>query len=160
MWWFKTLAVTAVILGALLLGVVVAYAGWSWNAQLSVEGVEVRTDWTVVDDQTGQSYDSESGDFHATITAAFAKEADVEVLAVADTETVRVKHRGSLECKPDGVEAEFVFKVSALEAVSANKVVATIRVGGQEIDKVTGQLDERLQFQVVIPADSPDCYDD
>ena len=158
---FKTLIVSGAVIAAMLLGAVVAYAaGWSWNAQLNVEGVDVRTDWTVVNDQTGESYDSESGKFHAAITASFPKGAQAEVLVMADAETVHLKHVGSLECDSDGVEAEFSYKVTALDTVSANKVVATIFVNGQELGQVTGRIHERLNLQINIPVDGPSCDED
>ena len=157
MWRFRLLVMTVVVLGVLLFGAVVAHAGWSWNSQINVEGVEVRTEWTVVDDQTGQSYDSESASFHTTITATFPTNAVVEVLATADTESVEVQRDGNLQCKADGVEAEFVYNVSSGVGVNTNKMVATIYAGGQYLDEVTGHLDENLKFQVMIPMNDPDC---
>jgi len=43
---FKLLVVTAVLLGPLLFGAVMAQArGWSWNSQINVEGADVRSEW-------------------------------------------------------------------------------------------------------------------
>ena len=42
---FKLLVMTVGVLGVILFGAVVAHAGWGWNAEIDVEGVEIRTQW-------------------------------------------------------------------------------------------------------------------
>ena len=37
----KVTAVSLVVLGALLFGSVVAYAGWGWNAKADIEGTKI-----------------------------------------------------------------------------------------------------------------------
>ena len=49
----KLTAATLVVLGALLFGSMVAYAGWSWNAKVDIGGTKVSTSWSVTDDTNG-----------------------------------------------------------------------------------------------------------
>ena len=43
MWQMKATAVTVLVLGSLMFGAVVAYAGWSWNAKVDIGGTKVST---------------------------------------------------------------------------------------------------------------------
>ena len=152
--------VVGAVVGMLAATLLVAHAGWFFNARLDVEGVDVRTAWTVVDDETEQSFDGEADSYHARIVVTLPREAAAEVIEVASNETVLLKRSRDLECKEDGLEAEFVYTVSALGQVAANKVVTTITADGQYVDSATGHLNEKIKLQVLIPVDTPACYVD
>ncbi|NQW24442.1 MAG: hypothetical protein HQ475_13485 [SAR202 cluster bacterium] len=83
MWHMKVLAVSVVVLGALLFGAVVAYAGWGWNAKVDIEGTRISTSWSV-DDVTGAK------DYHAEITITVPEGTDTNVVKVAPTEHVTI----------------------------------------------------------------------
>ena len=155
----RRIVVVAVVVGVLWATLLVADAGWFFNARLDVEDVDVRTVWTVVDDQTGQSLDSEVNAYSASITVTLPREADAEVEEVARNETVVLKKSKKLECKSDGIEAEVVYRVAALGQVDGNKVVVTITADGEYVDSATGHLDQNIKLQVLIPADEPECDD-
>ena len=53
MWRTRTSVVLGVFAVTLIIGAAVAYAGWYWNASIDVEGVDVRTQWTVAGDPEG-----------------------------------------------------------------------------------------------------------
>ena len=70
------------VVGALIFGLNAAYGIWWWNASIDVEGVDVRTAWTVTDDELGgESYE-------ARIKLSAPREADAEIVEVADNEKV------------------------------------------------------------------------
>jgi hypothetical protein len=75
MWRMKVTAVSLIVLGALIFGSVVAYAGWGWNAKVNIEGTMVSTSWTV-DGANG------STDHKALIELYVSENADVTVVKV------------------------------------------------------------------------------
>jgi hypothetical protein len=82
----KVLAITVVVLGALMFGAVVAYAGWTWNAKADIEGTTISTAWSVSNGGKAQ--------YQAEITITVPANAVVEVVEVASSETVTVVHTG------------------------------------------------------------------
>ena len=157
MWKFKSLAVTVVLLGVLVFGAVVAQAGWHWNSAIDVEGVEIRTQWKVVDDQGHETLAGEDFSFFAEIEADFPAAANATIVEQATTESVLISYDRDFQCKEDGFEAEFFYKVTASGPVAGNKVIATIKVNGEPQSEVTGHLGERLELQLFIPANNPPC---
>ncbi len=99
MWRFKALALTAVVLVTILVGTVVVYAGWHWNAQIDVEGTDVRTQWTV---DNGEDSDA-ADDYSAQIHVQLPKEAEASVVATAANESVVLNNTGGLNCSADGI---------------------------------------------------------
>ena len=89
MWRMKILAVTVVVLGALMFGAVVAYAGWSWNAKVDIGGTKVSTSWAVTDDVNG------AADYSAVITIAVPSGTDVNIIKTVPNEDVSVTLGGS-----------------------------------------------------------------
>ena len=147
-----------VLVGVLIFGATAAHGLWWWNSQIDVEGTVVRTIWTVVDDQTEQPIDHEMDNFHARIKVKLPKKARVEILKSVKYETVILKKSKNLECKSDGIEAKFIYRVSSLGHVDANKVVVTLMTaGGEYIGSATGHIGENIKLQVLIPADQPSC---
>ena len=108
MWRMKVTAVSLVVLGALIFGSVVAYAGWGWNAEVNIGGSGIHTYWTVENDEDG------STDYRARITVTIPKEADASIVEVAPNriEKVRILHSGDLECTPEGIMVNVVYKVT------------------------------------------------
>lgn len=84
MWRMKALAISVVVLGALLFGAVVAYAGWSWNAKADIEGTTISTSWSVA--QGGKAQ------YNAEITIEVPANASIEVVERAPNETVEIVH--------------------------------------------------------------------
>ena len=99
MWRLKLLIAAVVAVTALVLGVAVAYGYWYWNAQIDVEGVDVRTVWTVTGDPDGQD------NYSAKIVLNVPKDAEAQVIKAAANERVKIKHTGKLICTDEGVEA-------------------------------------------------------
>ena len=89
MWRMKVITVTVVVLGALMFGAMVAYAGWGWNAKVDIEGTKVSMSWAVTDDVSG------AADYHAKITLTVPSGTDVNVIKVSPTEDVFVLPGGS-----------------------------------------------------------------
>ena len=84
MWRTKVTAVSLVVLGALLFGPVVAYAGWGWNAKVDIGGTKISTFWALTDDKNG------AGDYHAEITLQVPVNVAVDVIKVAPRENLKV----------------------------------------------------------------------
>ena len=155
----RSLVVIAVLMATIIFGSTLASAGWGWwwNAQLDVEGTEVHTEWTVTDDQDN-TVDGEADRFRALIKITLPDGADAALVAQADTETVVLQYSSSLECKVDGIEAEIETKVTALGQVAGMKVAVVVTADGQDVDSVTGHLNESLNQQVLIPTNGvPSC---
>jgi hypothetical protein len=103
MWRTKALAISVVLLGALLFGAVVAYAGWSWNAKADVEGTRVSTSSSVA--QGGKAQ------YQAAITIAVPANASVEVVEFASNETVNVVHT-KRRCSGGAIDALVTYVIT------------------------------------------------
>ena len=156
MWKLRLTIGLAVTSALMLLLPVVVYAalGWKWNAAIDLEGVEVRTEWTV---DGGVSVDA-ADDYSAKIRVAVPKGAEASIEEIADNENVVIERDDGLECKDDGIEAEFFYRVTRVGSVVGDPVVrATVTADGQYVSSATGHLDETIKLQLLIPADHPDC---
>lgn len=103
MWRMKALVVSVVVLGALLFGAVVAYAGWSWNAKADVEGTTISTTWSVANG--GKAH------YGAEITITVPSNAKVNVIEVAPNETVTVVHANG-RCAPGAIDAVVTYLIT------------------------------------------------
>lgn len=140
MWHMKVLAVSVVVLGALLFGAVVAYAGWGWNAKVDIEGTRISTSWSV-DDVTGAK------DYHAEITITVPEGTDTNVVKVAPTENVTiVDDLEGVTCADATVK--YVVTGAGDGAVS----VSVDRIGGGNSERnygtVAGSLGETLTVDI------------
>ena len=63
-----------------------------------------------------------------------------------------------LECQVDGIEAEVYYKVNPLEGAQDGLVKVWLTADGVQLTEATGHLYETMKLQVLIPADSPCCY--
>ena len=144
MWRMKLLAITVVVLGALLFGAVVAYAGWTWNAKVDVEGTKISTSWSVA--KGGKAR------YQAAITVAVPAKAVVDVVEVARSETVEVVHTGDLECS-DGVVNAVVSYVITGNGHGDDVSVSVNQVGGdnENYGSATGKTGESISVAVAIP---------
>ena len=86
MWRFKSGIALGVMVGVLIFGATIAYGSWWWNSHIDVEGVDVRTIWTVTDDPEGEN------NYHTDIVVRLPVNAEAEIKSQAETETV---HPGS-----------------------------------------------------------------
>lgn len=145
MWRFRSTVALGVLAASLIFGVVAVYAGWQWNAQLDVEGTEVRTAWTVVDDPKGEY------NYFTKIKFKHPKEAEVEVLKQAKTEKVVLKPTGSLECGRHGIEAKVIYKVKALDGAVGSEVLVTVTAGDRVLGQETGAVGKRIKVNVTVP---------
>ena len=97
MWRMKVTAVSLIVMGALLFGSVVAYAGWGWNAKVNVEGKMVSMSWSV-DGVKGKT------DNNAVITLDVPESADVTVVKIAHRrEVFNLVRTGDYECSAAGI---------------------------------------------------------
>ena len=117
----KVTAVSLVVLGALLFGSVVAYAGWGWNAKADIEGTKISMSWAVTDDVNG------AADYHAEITLTVPASADVDVFKVSPTENVTVVDGGS--CSRGMVHAVVSYVVTSEGGDGSAVSVSVNRVG-------------------------------
>ena len=120
MWRMKLLTVSVVVLGALLFGAVVAYAGWSWNAKINIEGTMISTSWSV-DDVTG------AAGYHATITIAVPSGTDINVIKEAPTEDVSVVYGGN--CSEGVMSAAVTYLITSVGGGGSAVSVSVDRVG-------------------------------
>ena len=166
MWRLKALVLLPVVAVTLLFGPLVAHAGgwqddladgvgaygWYWNARLDVESVFVRTVWTVLDGND-QTVDGEADSYEAHIWVKLPDSADTAIVERADNERVHLIHTGGLDCKPDGIEAEVAYRVRVIGPVEGTKVAVVVLADGVHVDAATGHLGEKIQLQVLIPAE-------
>ena len=143
MWRMKALAISVVVLGALLFGAVVAYAGWSWNAKADIEGTTISTAWSVEFGGKAQ--------YDAAITIEVPANASVDVVEVAPNETVNVVHTDQL-CS-DGVIDAVVSWVITGDGRGDDVSVAVNGVGGeaQSYGSASGKLGSTLSVNASIP---------
>lgn len=120
MWRMKVTAVSLVVMGALLFGSAIAFAGWGWNAKVDVEGTKISTSWSVPGDTNG------AADYTAAITLTVPKNTDVNVIKVAPRETMDVVPT-DVECSGDDVNAVVTYHITGADGAVA---VSVDRVGG------------------------------
>ena len=120
MWRMKTLAISVIVLGTLLFGAVVAYAGWTWNAKADIEGTTVSTSWSVANGGKAQ--------YLAAITIAVPANAVVDVVEVASNETVTVVHTGE-QCSAGVIDAVVTYVITG-DGNGVAVAVSVDEVGG------------------------------
>ena len=153
--------VVAVLAAIFIFGAVAADGAWYWNAEAGGEGVDFRTAWKVVDEQTGQEIDGDEYNYHTRIRIDVPDGAGFSLVEKAETETVMLKVDRRLECQADGIEAEVHYRVRPLEGAQASVVVVWVTANGQEIGHATGELNETIEMGLLIPAPegvTPSCY--
>ena len=143
MWRMKALAISVVVLGALLFGAVVAYAGWSWNAKADIEGTAVSTAWSVGNGGKAQ--------YNAEITIEVPANASVDVVEVASNETVNVVHTRQ-RCSNGVIDAVVSWVVTG-DGNGDDVSVAVNEVGGdsQSYGSASGTLGSPISVSVAIP---------
>ena len=141
MWRMKVSVVSVVVLGALLFGAVVAYAGWGWNAKVSIEGTMVSTSWSV-DDVTGAK------GYHAEITVAVPSSTDAKIIKMAPTENVKLIDGGS--CSDGVVTAVVTYVVTSVGGDGTDVSVSVDRVGrgNEHYGDGTGALEHPISVKV------------
>ena len=145
MWKLKATVIAGVLIGAAIFGATVAYGSWWWNAQIDVEGVDVRTIWTVVDDPEG------SENYHAKIQVRLPRGAKAELVSQAKTETVVFARGRSLKCTDDGIQAKVKYKVKPLEGAEGKHVDVTVTADGEVVGHNTGKVNRTVKVKVLIP---------
>ena len=153
MWRMKVTAVTIVVLGALMFGAMVAYAGWGWNAKVNIEGTMVSTSWSVADG-------SGANDYNAVITLDVPENADVRIVKVAHRrEFLNVNKIEGLQCNADGsVDVTVTFEVTGGDGLGV--VSASIdRVGGKAKESYgsdSGPVGTPLSWVFTMPGNCTD----
>jgi hypothetical protein len=149
----KLLAALVAILAVMAFGAgaAQAYWGWYWNAEIDVEGTDLRTAWTVVG--------GDSDDYFADIRVSVPRGADADVIDVADHERVSTSARGSLSCDSGSVETVVTFKVSATDKDADENawVEVELTANGDSIGTAAGRVGKRITVRADVPATDPDC---
>ena len=145
MWRMKTMAISVVVPGALLFGAVVANAGWGWNAKVDVEGTTISTSWTVA--QGGKAQ------YDAAISIAAPAKAAVNVIEVADNETVTVI-RTHGRCSNGTIDAVVTYLITGIDH-GDDVSVSVDQVGGDgaSFGSGTGKVGSPISVNVSIPGD-------
>ena len=143
MWRMKVTAVSLVVMGALLFGSAIAFAGWGWNAKVDVEGTKISTSWSVTDDKNG------AADYIAEITLTVPMNTDVNVIKVAPRETMEVVYTNAA-CTGDDVNAVVSYLVTG-HGDGSDVSVSVDRVGGggkHNYGSASGQVNSELPVTV------------
>ena len=146
MWRLRSIVALAVLVGMFIFGVAIAYGGWSWNALIDVEGVDVRTQWTVVDDPEG------AHNYGADIKVILPEEAHAEIIEVAENEKVTLIKTDELECANTGIETIVVLKVLPKAGAIGTTAMLTVKADGEVLAEKTGPVGSWITQMVVIPA--------
>lgn len=155
MWKIKSLAATVVLLGVLAFGAVAVHAGWYWNSAINVEGVEVRTRWTV----DGGADPAAADDYLAAIGLALPVGASAEVIEVAaNVELNLFDASGKYKCHANGIDARVEYVVAALPGEDGTQVQVTVTADGQVIGEATGKVGRTIPVDVFIAVANPSCY--
>ena len=144
----KVTAVSLVVLGALLFGSVVAYAGWGWNAKIDVGGTTVRTAWT-----TQHNHSGSTSDISAKITVVVPIGANVAVLESAPNETILLESSAALSCTENGIETIVKYEVSHSGDAKVKdrvRVVVSTPEDHQRLAAAKGVWGETISVNVVI----------
>ena len=146
MWRMKVTVVTVVVLGALLFGAAVAYAGWGWNAKVNIEGTMVSTSWSVDG--------AKATDYKATIMLEVPADADVTIIKVAHRrEFLNVMVDNSLVCSDGLVNARATYVVNG-EGDGTGVSVSIDRVSGKHnYVSGTGDIGEPIVLEFAVPGD-------
>ena len=155
MWQIKSLAITVVLLGVLAFGAVAVHAGWYWNTLFDVEGVDVRTQWTV----DGGADPEAADDYYTLIELYVPKGAYAAVVEVAaNVEASVAEASPKYKCHADGIDARVEYVVVALPGADGEQVQVTVTADGQVIGEATGKLDRTIPVDVFIAVANPSCY--
>ena len=151
MWRLKSLVTVAVIALVLVIGATVVFAGeWWWNAQLNVEGAEVRTVWTV-------NADNEEGNYEAAINVALPAGAQAGVIRAAANETVTLSTDSALACTAESVAAIVTINISSLSGATGQRVKIDVMSDGVNIGQANVDLNAEAAVAVDIPVINPSC---
>lgn len=144
MWRMKLTAVSLVVLGALLFGSVVAFAGWGWNAKVDVGGTKISTSWAVTDDTNG------AADYTAEITLEVPSNVDVDVVKVAPRESLTPEQND--EVRTDGnISAVVTYIISSNGGDGEDATVSVDRVDGKyNYGFASGKVGEPIVVPVTI----------
>ena len=147
MWRMKVTAVSVVVLGALLFGAVVAYAGWGWNAKVDIGGTKVGTSWSVTNDNNG------AADYHAEITLTVPSNVDVNVIKLAPRENLTVVRTGEV-CVGTDINAVVSYVITSNGDGDGTDVSVSVdRVGGggkMNYGSSTGSVGEAVSVNVAM----------
>ncbi len=155
MWKIKSLAITVVLLGVLAFGAVAVQAGWYWNSAIDVEGVEVRTKWTV----DAGADPAAADDYIAFIELSVPKGAYAQVVEVAGNVELSVADASpNYKCHANGIDARAQYVVMGLNGAGSNQVQVTVTADGQAVGQATGKVGRTISVDVLIPVANPSCY--
>ncbi len=145
MWRMKTMAISVVVLGALLFGAAVANAGWGWNAKVDIEGTTISTSWSVAKGGKAQ--------YQAAISIAHPEKAAVNVVEVAKSETVTVVPTQG-RCSNGTIDMVVTYLVTGTGhgddvSVSVNEAGRN----GESFGSGTGKVGSPISVNVSIPGD-------
>ena len=158
MWRTRTSVVLGVFAATLILGAAIAYAGWYWNSQIDVEGVDVRTRWTVPGDPDG------ANNYGADIHVDLPPKAEASIEEVAWNEHVTLGVNAGLRCVRRGIQAVVTYNVDELKVGRAGvsgdspgsgsrMVKVTVTADGKRIGRGRGELGDDISVRVRIPTD-------
>ncbi len=145
MWKLRALVVSGVLAGIMVVGLAVAVAGWSWNAELDVEGTETHVNWTVIDDADGSAY------YTADINVDVPNEAQASVVSSSPNETVSIGHSKKLSCTANGIESKVTVNVSDLPGADGDQAMVTVYAGSNILGSNTGRVGKNIKLNVLIP---------
>ena len=89
------------------------------------------------------------------------READAEIVEVADNEKVVIKQAGRFKCTDDGIETRVQYQIRPQDGAQGTQVKVWGTAGGPTpLASTTGEVGVRLTLDVLIPASCDDGDDD
>ena len=139
------MVVLGVAVGILVFGAVLAYGHWWWNAQIDVEGADVRTVWHVTDDPEG------ANNYTADITVTLPEDAVAQIIEVASNETVTLVTDDDLKCRASTIDSQVTYVVTAGPGATGIQAGVWVTADGVELGRKTGGLGVAIKLDVDIP---------
>ncbi len=122
-----------------------ALAGWFWNAQLDVQGTDVRLVWTV-DDPDGADL------YKAKIEFEYPEGAKVVLVnRMTDKERVKLEEDDDLSATRRGLEVQAEFKISPLKGADGHTASVSIVADGVVLASGTGPVGKEIKLSTTVP---------
>ncbi len=142
----KVLVVSVVLLGALIFGAAIAFAGWGWNSKVNVGGGLISTAWSV----------DGGNEYFAEIAVTVPDDAVIFIEEMApDAEKVDLRHSLDLVCTNGIVQTSVSYMVEPMDDYTGAGEAVSVTVSNVETGAVLGTGSGSLGETITVDVDVP-----